>query len=62
MVARGHADLPQGEVLEDWQDERLHVPLVQLPRALGQSVFELEVFKPVRDQVRKRAVRGERRG
>ena len=56
VVAAGHSDLPEGDVLEERQHERAHVPLVQLPGRAGEPVFEFHVLEPVVDQGGERAV------
>ncbi|MBG9887304.1 hypothetical protein ABE10_12365 [Bacillus toyonensis] len=56
VVAAGHSDLAEGDVLEEREDEGAHVPLVELPCRAGEAVFELHVLQPVVDQGCERAV------
>jgi len=56
-VTARHPDLAQGQVLEHRQHEGAHVPLVQNPSRPRNPVLEVEVLKPVRDEVAERAVR-----
>ena len=56
VVAAGDPDLPEGEVFECREDEGAHVTLVEIPRRSGEAVFYLQVFQPVRDELRERAV------
>ena len=39
VVAAGHADLAEGDVLEEREDKGAHVPLVQLPGRAGEAVL-----------------------
>lgn len=56
VVAAGDADLAEGDVLEEREDEGAHVPLVELPGRAGEAVFEFHVVQPVLDQGGERAV------
>lgn len=39
VVAARNADLAEGDVLEEREDEGAHVPLVQLPGRAGEAVL-----------------------
>ena len=61
LVAPGDPDLPQSQVRERREHERLHVPLIQLPSPRRDPALQLQVLEPIRDRIRESAIRAERR-
>lgn len=56
VVAAGHADFPERDVLEERQYERTHVALIEQSGRAGEAVFEFHVLQPVVDQGSERTV------
>ena len=54
VVAAGDPDLAQRDVLERGEYELLHVPLVELPGALGEPLLEVEILETGRIQPREK--------
>ena len=60
LVTSGNTDLAHRQIFERRQHERAHIAFIKLPCGGRQLVFQINVFEPVRHQIRERTVSRER--